>query len=503
VLAELRKPGEAFSGETVTGTVSGKESVCRFLDRRLRGWGLVLASPNNNAVENISLELPSSRSLGDDGAEFSFLRPIANRYHSLRFEQREGARRAGSRDQSDARSGVGDARIALKREVTSPELNGARSALFGAALALQEAWVREVPLLERELMALSRLMLTPESCAPSIAEPLWELLFMIIPAISTTLASVERMFSPLSAGSLGFVVIDEAGQASPQSVVGLLMRAKKGLLIGDQRQLQPVVTIPEPLVAHFGDAVPNALVSRVSPLSSSALSLADRSARYGTMLADGFPPPLWLGIPLCVHRRCASPMFDLSNEIAYNGFMIQAQPREESHPILGPSGWFQVAGPATKKQWVPAQGLVVAELLTLVFGGNPWARYDEDTEGASARDLLIISPFRAVAHELIGLVSRVGKQLGLSQSELKMLRSRVGTIHTMQGKEAAMVVLVLGCDATTAGAASWAGESPQLLNVAITRARNLVYVIGDQDVWHNKGFFRIYRNVCRCGFCDR
>ena len=267
MLAELRKPGEAFSGETVTGTVSGKESVCRVLNRRLRGWGLVLASPNNNAVENISLELPSSRSLGDDGAEFSFLRPIANRYHSLRFEQREGARRAGSRDQSDARSGVGDvrapfwglptvplgkrgnrtifrwsafltpadedatardARIALKREVTSPELNGARSALFGAALALQEAWVREVPLLERELMALSRLMLTPESCAPSIAEPLWELLFMIIPAISTTLASVERMFSPLSAGSLGFVVIDEAGQASPQSVVGLLMRAKKG-----------------------------------------------------------------------------------------------------------------------------------------------------------------------------------------------------------------------------------------------------------------------------------
>jgi hypothetical protein len=52
------------------------------------------------------------------------------------------------------------------------------------------------------------------------------------------------------------------------------------------------------------------------------------------------------------------------------------------------------------------------------------------------------------------------------------------------------VVLVLGCDATTAGAARWDGESPNLLNVAITRARNLVYVIGDQNVCHNQGFIR-------------
>lgn len=62
-------------------------------------------------------------------------------------------------------------------------------------------------------------------------------------------------------------------------------------------------------------------------------------------------------------------------------------------------------------------------------------------------------------------------------------------MHAFQGKEARIVLFVLGCDFNTQGAANWAGQKPNLVNVAVTRAKDLLYVIGDVDLWHNRGFF--------------
>jgi superfamily I DNA and/or RNA helicase len=52
------------------------------------------------------------------------------------------------------------------------------------------------------------------------------------------------------------------------------------------------------------------------------------------------------------------------------------------------------------------------------------------------------------------------------------LKSHIGTVHTFQGKEAKGVILCLGLDETTKGAANWASQKPNLLNIAITRAKH-------------------------------
>ena len=64
-----------------------------------------------------------------------------------------------------------------------------------------------------------------------------------------------------------------------------------------------------------------------------------------------------------------------------------------------------------------------------------------------------------------------------------------GTIHTMQGKEAQIIVLLLGGSADSQGARDWAVETPNLLNVAVTRARERLYVIGDYDDWSKRRQF--------------
>ncbi|MFA0411368.1 hypothetical protein AB4505_24725, partial [Vibrio splendidus] len=50
-------------------------------------------------------------------------------------------------------------------------------------------------------------------------------------------------------------------------------------------------------------------------------------------------------------------------------------------------------------------------------------------------------------------------------------------------------ILVLGCDTKNSGGASWASSKPNLLNVAVTRAKKHLYVIGDIQVWSDKRYF--------------
>lgn len=245
--------------------------------------------------------------------------------------------------------------------------------------------------------------------------------------------------------------------------------------MGDPLQLEPVVTLPfraqQAVRGAFG------VDERWLPGRSSTQSIADRLTRWGTTLR-GDDEPIWVGAPLRVHRRCAEPMFSVVNTIAYGGTMIHGgNPQPDGD--LPPSQWYDVTG-TSNGHFVQAEHDRLVELLEdLVSREHPMD------------DVIVLSPFRDVARRLAGLRSRYD---GIT----------AGTVHTAQGREAKVVVLVLGGDPAREGAKRWASSKPNLVNVAVSRAKQRLYVIGDRAAWSRHPRFDVLaRELDRHAECSR
>ena len=349
-----------------------------------------------------------------------------------------------------------------QRELSSPwadEIwNQARTRVFLAALHLHRAFIECVPSKIRNnlhgVIDILRGKVSPVA-DPAALRSAWATLFFVLPAVSTTFASFDRLFSHLGRESLGWLLIDEAGQAVPQSAAGALWRSRRAVVVGDPRQLEPIVNVPftaqRALQKHFD--VPATWL----PSGNSVQTLADRVSRFGTWLAtDDAVEEIWVGSPLRVHRRCQQPMFSISNHIAYSGQMVLATQIAESS--LPPSAWTSVSALEAEDHWIPAEGAVAQFLLAELCRA-----------GVSPADILLISPFRSVARQL----KEMGARHGIT----------AGTIHVSQGKEAEVVVLVLGGNPHSPGAKEWASEKPNLLNVAVSRARQRLFIIGNREEW--------------------
>lgn len=361
-----------------------------------------------------------------------------------------------------------------------------RRRLFTAAINLHRAFVDAAakPLrhnLSALMWAYARRSL--RGAGEALLLDLWASLFLVIPVISTTFASLGRMMAGLPEQSLGWLLIDEAGQAVPQAAVGGLLRCRRVVAVGDPVQLEPVVEMPDGLVAAICQRHGVDPEMWAAP-TASVQTLADRACHFQTVF-ETETGSREAGIPLLVHRRCSEPMFTISNRIAYAGLMVSAKEPETSAALrhLGPSRWIHVAGSGCDK-WCEEEGQAALELL---------AQFPASTDPP---DLYILSPFVIVAQRMRELLRSVCRSLpafaDLEEEAVDgWIRRRVGTVHTAQGREADAVILVLGAPlAHQTGARGWAGGKPNLLNVAVTRARNALYVVGNRELWRTAGVFR-------------
>lgn len=306
----------------------------------------------------------------------------------------------------------------------------------------------------------------------------------LFPVISTTFASVKRNFESFPSNSLGIGIIDEAGQASPFAALGFIERNKRNLIVGDPFQVKPVVSLPKSIInlvkEEQGDKVANKKADELLRIDLSIQELADSITKYYAKINKKR-----VGCPLKIHRRCQSPMFEISNKISYDETMINAN---SSIITDANTRFIDVTNSLSNGNSNDKENSQAITLIEKIIAETK----EEDLP-------FIISPFKQVVENIRSAIQdrKKNEEDAKIKNKWEILKTKnVGTVHTFQGREANTVFFVLGGNSKNEGAIRWALSEPNIINVAVTRAKKELIVIGNKTLWQevsdkNNGCFNV------------
>jgi len=283
----------------------------------------------------------------------------------------------------------------------------------------------------------------------------------------TSLSAKGRV--PLEPGHFDLVVIDEASQCDIASALPLLYRAKRSVIIGDPMQLRHISALTRPRDSELQHK--HGLVETRTAWMYSVSSLYDVAA--GVVQQGNI-------VNLRDHHRSHADIIGFSNRAFYEGRLrVATRHPQLKRPKAGEPGvlWQDVAGKATRPAQGGAQNRVEAQALVDALVDLLATRQYPGTVG-------VVTPFRAQAQLLQELVQ--------GRKELDVLRERadllVDTVHRFQGDERdVMFFSPVVAGGISTGAIGFLRNNGNLFNVAITRARGLLHVVGDRNAAAQSG----------------
>jgi len=290
----------------------------------------------------------------------------------------------------------------------------------------------------------------------------------LLPCWAVTSLSVRNKIA-FEPGFFDLVVFDESSQCDIASALPLLYRAKAAVIIGDPKQLAHISSLRRGQDQQFLDKY--GLLSTNPHWAYSYNSLFSLGAGLSSQNTI---------INLVDHHRSHSDIIEFSNKEFYED-RLRVATRYDNLRFVDSSQpgvrWVNVQGQCAKS---PSGGsinhmevqAVIDELVQLVL-----ARGYKGTVG-------VVTPFRAQANAIDAAILR--------NNELhKALLNRdyiANTVHKFQGDERDVMIFspVLSKDLSS-GSVHYLQNQGNLFNVAITRARAQLIVVGD---------------LLECGSCD-
>ncbi|GAA2711439.1 hypothetical protein GCM10010315_13350 [Streptomyces luteosporeus] len=263
------------------------------------------------------------------------------------------------------------------------------------------------------------------------------------------------------------VVIDEASQCSIPSVLPLLFRARRALIIGDPMQL-----------GHIAGVSPQQEHQARLRTGLSAAQLEDHRLAYHVY--SSYHAAAQHGdsaLLLDEHYRCHPTIADVINRYCYAGQLRVLTDVRRQIPALDPVG---AAAPAPVLGWVDVPYGESAR----GSGGKSW-RNAEEAEAVRrvVRRLLVDLPQDAT----VGVVTPFRAQKEALEKVLRDDRVRVGTVHAFQGGQRDIMLLSpVATDNMPSGTTHWVSSQVNLWNVAVTRAKSQLITVGSNTFWQER-----------------
>lgn len=262
-----------------------------------------------------------------------------------------------------------------------------------------------------------------------------KLLQKIFPIMVTTCISAHKLGSPEILFDM--VIIDEAGQCNVAISLVPIIRGKNMMLVGDPQQLRPVVLL---------DDITNKKLRKKYNINDE-YDYKENSI-YKTYLAcDAVSDEILLRC----HYRSNKKIIDFNNKKYYNSKLEILTKSEEKEPLL----FVDVENSRSElKNTSPAEA---AEILD-------YASLNRD------KTMAVITPF-VNQRKLI--------ETGIKDRKLDNIVC--GTVHAFQGDEKDVVLFSTALsDRTTDGTYNWLKNNKELINVAVSRAKEKLILLASK-----------------------
>lgn len=273
----------------------------------------------------------------------------------------------------------------------------------------------------------------------------------VAPLWGVTNLSVWSSF-PLEAGMFDLVIIDEASQCDIPSILPLLFRAKRAVIVGDPNQLQHITSIKNKESINIGAALglDDLSTNGYNYSESSAFALCRRHTEVATTLKE--------------HYRSHPAIAEFANKYVYNGELDIC-----TNPIGYSKGdgvfWHDVSGKAvTNSEGGSLKNVEEARMVVKLIG--------ELALTSSSDSIGVVTPFKEQAELVIGMVSKI--------KEYSNLDIRVATAHKFQGDERDIIILSTVVSELTPIFKREFANNLNLVNVSVTRARRQLHVVGSE-----------------------
>lgn len=276
------------------------------------------------------------------------------------------------------------------------------------------------------------------------------------------------------------LIVDEAGQASPDKGMFAFAFAKKAIVVGDELQLPPVnssdsVTILSSIAQASGVLNDEFAAARghlagkvgIQPRAGSIMRAVSSAAYYD---ASQDARGMWLRD----HFRCDERIIAFCNAVWYTGdtSLIPRTAKPEKTPPLPHFGHVHVKGKTANKsntdealaivRWIDAFGAVLEDHYKLPL---------HDT-------VAVLTPFRNQRAVLRNLRD---KRFRWNQRYKAPEEITMGTVHALQGAERPVILFSTVYDEPKPK--FFFDREHTMLNVAVSRAKDSFIVFGDRSIF--------------------